>query len=126
MCSSLLRQSPYLEHFRKRFTDIAPVGVVIVPSGGPGLNSVFHGLSIVQTIMGEGCEWVESMGTNLFDVFRLHYPGTDVIVLDAQGGPERGKTWAFNYSHCSYTASAYGKGGAIPAYGGGAVHTPSA
>ena len=117
MCSSLMRQSPYLERFRNRFGDIAPVGVVIVPCGGPGLNCVFHGLSTTQAIMGEGCQWVQSMGTNLFDVLRMHYPKADAVMFNASGSDGRRiLTYAHNYSHCRYTAAAYGRGGAI--------HTP--
>ncbi|MFH0962462.1 MAG: Gfo/Idh/MocA family oxidoreductase [Planctomycetota bacterium] len=116
MCSSLMRQSPYLETFKNRFPDIAPVGVVIVPCGGPGLNAVFHGLSTTQAIMGEGCRWVQSMGTKLFDVLRMRYANSDAVMFNAMGRQQPTPTYAWSYSHCGYTAAAYGKGGAI--------HTP--
>ena len=58
-------------------------------SGGPGLNTLFHGVSVVLNIMGEGCEWVESMGSVIYDVVRLHYPGpaggTEVIMTNCRG-----------------------------------------
>lgn len=117
MCASLMRFSPYMQRFRQRFADIAPVSRLLVPAGGPGLNSVFHGLSAVQNIMGEGCEWVESMGSNLYDVLCLHYPtqdgGLDAIVFNARGiVPDRIIYPSF-YHHCAYTVYAYGAGGAV-------------
>jgi Oxidoreductase family, NAD-binding Rossmann fold len=127
MCCSLLRQSPYLERFRVRFKDIAPVNTVLVPCYGPSLAGVFHGLSSVQSVMGEGCEWVESMGPERHGVVRLHYPkqrgrswatraGTDAIVLTTRGeAPEQAVT-AANYGHCANYVSGYG--------GGGSIHSP--
>ena len=119
MCSSLLRQSPYMQRFRTRLKDIAPVGCLLVPCGGPSLASVFHGLSVVQNIMGEGCEWVESMGPELYDVLRLHYPGpeggAEAILFNARGevpGQIADRN-AINYHHCGYYASAYGAGGSV-------------
>lgn len=121
MCSSLLRQSPYMRRFRTRLKDIAPVGCLLVPCGGPSLASVFHGLSLVQNVLGEGCEWVESMGRNVYDVFRLHYPGpeggVEAILQNARGhSPKWHARNAINYHHCGYCATAYGAGGSI--------HTP--
>ncbi|MBI3990875.1 MAG: hypothetical protein HY350_01880 [Candidatus Omnitrophica bacterium] len=124
MCSSLLRQSPYLERFKKRFLDIAPVGCLVVPCSGPSLAGVFHGISIVQAVLGEGCEWVESMGPKMYDFLRLHYSGSaggiEVIVFNMCGDmntyPSVGaghSAIASEYQHCGYTVSAYGAGGAI-------------
>ena len=117
MCSSLLRQSPFLRQFRGRFKDIAPVGCLFVSSGGPGLNSLFHGVSVVQNIMREGCEWVESMGPVIYDVVRLHYAGpeggTEVIMTNCGGKIPGFTTDAANYQHCGFTVSAYGAGGSI-------------
>ena len=113
MCSSLLRQSPHLDRFRNRLRDVAPVESVVVPSLGPSLACVFHGLSIIQSIMGEGCEWVESMGPEPYGVIRLHYRRADAILFTTQGHIPEGTVTAANYSHCGYHASAYGKGGSI-------------
>ena len=120
MCSSLLRQSPFLKRFRTRLADIAPVGCVYVPlSYGPSLACIFHGVSIVQNVMREGCEWVESMGPTLYDVLRMHYPGSDggteVIMLNAFGRTPGDRWNAGTYHHCGCFASAYGAGGAIHA-----------
>jgi hypothetical protein len=75
---------------------------------------------MVQAILGEGCAWVESMGPNLFDFLRLHYPGpaggTEAILFNACGHLEGYPTFASEYEHCGFTASAYGVGGAL--------HTP--
>ena len=116
MCSSLLRQSPFLRWFRSRLKDIAPVGCLLVPcAGGPGLNGLYHGLSILQNILGEGCEWVESMGPVIYDVLRLHYPGpaegTEAVLFSARGRAPGHICNAANYQHCAYHASAYGPGG---------------
>lgn len=116
MCLSLLRASPYLRRFRTRLADIAPVGTIVIPCGGPSLAAVFHGLSTAQNIMGEGCEWVQSMGPVIYDILRLHYPGpqggTDVIVFNARGADPRARMTAAIYHHCRYHASAYGAFGA--------------
>ena len=118
MCASLLGQSPYLRRFKIRFADIAPVGSVHVPCDcGKSLAGVVHGLSVVQNVMGEGCEWVESMGPELYDVTRLHYPigadGVEVVVSNASGCSPGRKLYAFDYPHAAFGVSAYGAGGAI-------------
>ena len=117
MCSSLLRQSPYLRRFRDRMADVAPVGCVYLPCGGPSLAGVFHGLSVLQNVLGEGCEWVESMGPNVYDVFRLHYPGpaggTEAILFNTRGNVPDREVYPSMHHHCAYTVSAYGAGGAI-------------
>lgn len=120
MCASLLRFSPQLERFGKHLADIAPVARVDVPSIGPGLAAVFHAVATVQNIMGFGCEWVESMGPTIYDVFRLHYPGpkggTEVIIMDAIGSSPGGVTYSSTYHHCElFLASAYGANGAMHA-----------
>ena len=120
MTSSLLRRSPFLAHFRIQMKDIAPVGSLLVPCGGPSLAGVYHGLSVVQALLGEGCESVESMGPTLYDVLRLHYAnragGTYAIVFNARGTvPGRKgiavRGYAHDYDHCVYWASAYGADG---------------
>ena len=120
MCRSLLRASPFLKRFRVRMEDIAPVQYVVVPCGGPSLAGIFHGVSTVQCVMGEGCEWVESMGPTLYDVLRMHYSGpkggTEVVMLNARGNPLSKKMTAASYEHCRYRVSAYGAKGSI--------HTP--
>ena len=124
MCCSLLRQSPFLDRFRVQLKDIAPVNSVLVPCYGPSLAGVFHGLSSVQNVMGEGCEWVESMGPEPHGVVRLHYPresgrrwagssGADAIVLTARGTAPRHRITAVNYTHCANYVSAYGAVGSI-------------
>ncbi len=120
MCASLLRYSPFLQRFRVQLRDIAPVRQIIIPCGGPSLAGIFHGLSMVQCILGAGCQSVESMGPNLFDVLRLHYagrgPGVDAILFNARGRAPENECTATNYHHCAYHVSAYGEGGA--------AHTP--
>ena len=142
MCCSLLRQSPHLERFRDRLKDIAPVGSILVPSYGPSLACLFHAVSAVQNVLGEGCEWVESMGPELYDVLRLYYPkigtvpsntkmgtvpsersqtglspfsnsGIDAIVFSAVGHAPGHAVNATNYNHCGYYVSAYGAGGSV-------------
>ena len=120
MCASLLRFSPYLDRTRKRLADVGPVGCLFVQGCGASLAAVFHVLSVVQNLLGEGCESVESMGENLFDVLRLHYPGraggTSAVILNRAGWAPGHKVTSANYHHTSFRASAYGPGGA--------VHTP--
>lgn len=116
MCASLLRYSPYLERFRVQFADIAPVGCVLVPGLTSSLAVVFHALSSTQNLMGVGCEWVESMGAELFDVVRLHYPGPEggieVVIFSANGGRIQ-EPPASRYHHCANRITAYGAGGVI-------------
>ena len=115
MCASLLGRSPFLERFRIRLKDIAPVGFLSITCGGPSLASVFHAVSMVQSIMGEGCEWVESMGPQPYYVFRLHYPGpaggADAVIFTARKSPPAGEFTAATSRHCGYFATAYGAGG---------------
>ncbi len=121
MCSSLLRRSPYLDRFRVRTGDIAPVGRLSVRSGSQSLASVFHALSLVQQVMGGGCEWVESMGPAPHGVIRLHYPGadggTDALILNAEGVIPGHRMCSSTYHHCRYTVSAYGDKGTITSPG---------
>ena len=123
MCLSLLRESPYLDRFKIRLRDIAPVGSLFVACGGPGLNSVFHGLSMIQSIMGEGCQWVESMGPQPYYAMRLHYPGlaggTEVILFTSRRAPPAAEFNAGTCNHCRHFASAYGAGGSIHSPGVG-------
>ena len=100
--------------------DIEPVGALLVPCGGPSLAGVYHGLSIVQRLLGEGCESVESMGPTLFDVLRLHYVrrsgSTQATLFNARGETPGRKGiavrgYAHDYHHCAYAVSAYGAGG---------------
>ena len=121
-CSSLLRRSPFFERFKIQMRNIAPIGSVIVPCGGPSLAGIYHGLSLLQCLMGEGCESVESMGPTLFDVLRLHYVRRSrratATLFNARGvapGSEAitGKGYAHDYHHCAYGASAYGAGGSV-------------
>ena len=117
MCSSLLRQSPYLARFKIRLKDIAPVGSLFVASGGPSLASIFHDVSLVQSVMGEGCEWVESMGPQLYCVSRLHYPGpaggAGVVLFSGRKPPPKAEFNSATTRHCGYIAAAYGAGGCI-------------
>lgn len=117
MCSSLLRQSPYLARFGDRFADIAPVSSVVIQGRGTTLSDVFDGVSTAQNIMGEGCEWVESMGENMFDIIRLHYPGPsggiEVVIFNAVGGKQEYPDYPSEFSHSDYRVSAYGRGGII-------------
>jgi len=120
MCASLLRYSPQLERFGRRLADVAPVSRVDIPSIGPTLAGVYHGVSAAQNIMGEGCRWVESMGPEVFDIMRLGYPGpeggTDVFIFNAMGRVPNRVTWSSTYPHCElFLASAYGANGAIHA-----------
>jgi len=121
MTSSLLRRSPFLARFRTQMRDVAPVGSVLVPCGGPSLASVYHGLSVVQALLGDGCESVESMGPVIYDVLRMHYPnrtgGTRATLFNPRGKvPGRKgiavRGYAHDYDHCVYWASAYGADGA--------------
>jgi len=121
MTASLLRYSPFLRRFKMQLKDIAPVGSLLVPCAhGPNLAALYHGLSIVQCLLDEHCESVESMGPNLYDVLRLHYPnrtgGTHATLFNAVGQvPGRKgiavKGYAHDYDHCVFWASAYGAGG---------------
>tara|TARA_B100000809_G_scaffold249514_1_gene280957 strand:- start:1033 stop:2109 length:1077 start_codon:yes stop_codon:yes gene_type:complete len=118
MCASLMSYSPHLERFRGRFADIAPVRSVVV-YGGWRLAILYHVISLIQNVMGPGCEWVECMGPDDLNVIRLHYPngdgGTDAIILNSiDKWPGRhDHESAANVQHCRMDASAYGDGGAI-------------
>ena len=112
MCASLLRYSPFLERFRGRLRDIAPVGSLLVPSYSTSLATVFHGVSVVQCVMGEGCEWTECMGPDAFDVLRLGYAKNDAIILSALGTAPGYVVTSANYHHCAYQVTAYGARGA--------------
>lgn len=120
MCWSLLRVSPFIKRFRLRLDDIAPVGALHIRCGGPSLAGVFHGVSLVQGILGRGCESVESMGPILFDVMRLHYPraggGIRTLILNARANMPawKGKEingYTHDYHHCRYQAAVYGADG---------------
>lgn len=118
MCASLLRYSPQLERFGARLDDVAPVSRVDIPSIGPTLAGVYHGVSASQNIMGHGCLWVESMGAEVFDIMRLGYPGpeggTDVFIFNNPGQVPDRVTHSSTYHHCElFLASAYGANGAI-------------
>jgi len=117
MCSSLLRRSPFFENFKIQMRNVAPVGSVIIPCGGPSLAGVYHGLSLIQCLMGEGCDSAESMGPTLFDVLRLHYVrgshSATATLFNARGSVPDSKSYAHDYHHCAYGASAYGAGGAV-------------
>ena len=121
-CSSLMRRSPFFERFRIRMEDVAPVGSVMIKCGGPSLAGIFHGVSLVQHLMGMGCEWVESMGETLFDAMRFHYPkaydGVNVCMLNARGKAPHWhglmvQGYAHDYHHCRYDVSALGADGSI-------------
>jgi len=116
MTASLLRHSPHLKRFRSRLKDIAPVTRLLVPSYGSSLAGFYHALSVCQAVLGERCDWVESMGTELFGVVRLHFPGpaggTDAIIFNAIGKAPKLKLTAAKYAHCAYHVSAFGAGGA--------------
>ena len=113
MSASLLRYSPFLDRFRVRLRDIAPVVSLLLPSYSSSLACLFHGVSAVQCVMGEGCEWVESMGPESGDVLRLGYAGSDAVVFSARGHVSGHKVTAANYHHCGYRLSAYGAAGSI-------------
>ncbi len=120
MCASLLRYSPHLEMFGKSLANIAPISRVDIPGCTPSLAGIFHGISAAQNIMGYGCEWVESMGSTLYDVLRLHYPGaeggTEVILFNAMGKVPGRKTYSSTYSHCAiFLPTAYGAEGTLHA-----------
>ena len=89
MCASLLRYNPMLLRFGQRLADIAPVTRIDVPSVGPSLAGVFHAVATAKAVMGYGCEWVQSMGPDLFGVMQLHFPGpeggTDVFIFNSNG-----------------------------------------
>jgi len=121
MCASLLRYNPRLLRFARQLADIAPVRRVDVPGNGPSLAGVYHAVAAAKAVMGYGCEWVDSMGAQPFDVMRLHFPGpgegTEVFLFNAKG-PVRRRTWtAATYHHCEVfgMVSAYGEGGAAHA-----------
>lgn len=118
MCSSLLRQSPFLRRFGTRLADIAPVSCLFLRCGGPSLAAIYHGLSAVQNVMGEGCEWAESMGSMVYETLRLHYPGpeggTEVVLQNSRyAEPSLGTVYPHNHHHGLFRASAYGAGGAV-------------
>jgi len=113
MSASLLRYSPFLDRFRVRLQDIAPMASLLVPSYGSSLACLSHGVSAVQCVMGEGCEWVESMGPETCDVLRLGYAGSEAVVFSARGHVSGHKVTAANYHHCGYRLSAYGAAGSI-------------
>lgn len=113
MCASLLRYSPFLDRFRVRLKDVAPVDSILIPSYSSSLACLFHGLSAVQCIMGSGCQWIESMGPELYDVLRLGYPRCEAIILSARGDAPGRTVTAADYQHCAYCVSAYGAGRSI-------------
>ena len=113
MCASLLRYSPFLDRFRTRLKDIAPVDTLLVPTYAPQLACLFHALSTVQCVLGAGCEWTESMGPQPGDLVRLGFTSATAIICTTAADTSAGVTGASNYHHCANCISAYGAGGAI-------------
>ena len=112
MSASLLSVNPYVDHFRNKFAEIAPVGMGIVKGVGfDRLSGIIHGLSLAQNAFGAGVAWVQSMGTAPLEFVRLHYAkehpelpnGKDVMVISSHlPGP-----------HCGYHCEAYSRHGAV-------------
>ena len=138
MSASLLEYNPTAKLFRKRFTEIDPVTLVVAKGvGGAGLAGVIHGIALVRNLLGDGVESVQAMGTtpmapgsapelnskkstvvenghmvSPMRYLELRYKnGQQAIVINTSIDtfPER----------CDFYASAYSKGGAIhsPAIG---------
>ncbi len=121
MCASLLRYNPLLLRFGRRLADIAPVARVDVPGYGSGLAGLYHAVATAKAVMGYGCEWVESMGADLFDIMRLHYPGpeggTEVFLFNGKGPVSKREWLSSTYHHCELfgLVSAYGANGSAHA-----------
>ncbi len=121
--SSILSVVPTADRFKRRFDEIAPVGLGVVKGVGGAFSQdlkgeavtggleerlayIIHGISLAINLFGKGVEWVECMGTLPMEYLHLHLrSGMEVMVFNTSIDifPES----------CSFFAEAYSKRGAI-------------